>query len=233
MITVYTLAYNEELLIQYMIDHYRSRFPGCRIVVYDNMSSDKTVTIARLNNCAVIPFETNNQYSEGRQIQIRNNCWKNAITDWVLVCDLDELLDINKKQLKAEEKLEVSIVSTETYDMINLEDNLDIAGMKYGVKSPLPGKFCLFNKKYISEINYGPGSHTCNPEGQVQYSRKAYRLYHYNSINEQATIDKFKVRAARMSPENIKNGWGIHFLMTPKQIREEYAEERKKALKVR
>src|SRR3989344_130794 len=113
MITVYTLAYNEQLLIQFMIDHYRARFPGCTIVVYDNMSTDNTVKIAHVNNCKVIPFDTNNQYQESRQVQIRNDCWKKAKTDWVLVCDMDELLDIYEAELKTEEESSATIIRTE------------------------------------------------------------------------------------------------------------------------
>lgn len=227
MITVYTLTYNEELMIQFMINHYRTRFPGCRIVVYDNMSTDNTVKIANENGCVVVPFDTDDQYSEGRQIQIRNNCWKQAKTDWVLVCDIDELLDINETELKREEDVSTSIIKTEVYDMINMKDNVDISSMKYGVKSDVPGKFCLFNRKYIRQMNYGPGSHSCNPTGTVVYSNKTYKLYHYNSINENVTIEKFKIRAARMSPENLKNGWGNHYLMTPEQIRKEFTQQRK------
>ncbi|MBI4136502.1 glycosyltransferase [Candidatus Roizmanbacteria bacterium] len=233
MITVYTVTYNEELLIQFMINHYRQRFPGCRIVVYDNISTDKTVQIALANDCELVSFNTNGQYQEGRQIQIRNTCWKDASTDWVLVCDMDELLDIHEEELKTEEASGTSIIRSEVYDMINLEDTIDIAGMKYGVKGCEPGKFCLFNKKLIIEINYGPGSHTCNPKGNVTYSKKAYKLYHFNSINENVTIEKFKIRAARSSLENVQNGWGMHYFMTPEEIRHEYATERKKAIKVR
>lgn len=233
MITLYTLTYNEELLIKFMIDHYRERFPGCRIVVHDNLSTDQTVKIALKSGCEVIPYDTQNQLSDSRFLEIKNNCWKNSLTDWVIVCDLDELFDINEAELKAEEASGVTIIGSDVYDMINLEDNLDIAGMKYGVKSPLPGKFCLFNKKYINEISYEPGCHACNPKGKVVYSKKAYKLYHYNSINPNVTIEKFKIRAARLSPENLKNGWGYHYLMTPEEIREEYTEERKKAIRVR
>lgn len=233
MITVYTLTYNEELLIEFMITHYRLRFPNCRIVIYDNISTDKTVEIARKNGCEVIPFNTNNQYREDRQVELRNNCWKDALTDWVLMCDLDELVDINNTKLNQEQKKGTTIIKTETYDMINLTNNLDLTRMKHGVKSPLPGKFCLFNKKFIKAMNYGPGSHSCNPEGQVVYSQKIYKLYHYNSINTKTTIKKFKERAQRMSKENLQNGWGFHYLMTPDQIRQEYLEERAKAIKVR
>src|SRR3990167_11265325 len=100
MITVYTITYNESLLIQFMIDHYRSRFPDCRIVVYDNISTDDTVKIALANGCEVIPYDTNGQIQDSHYIQIKNNCWKDAKTDWVLICDMDELLDINTAQLK-------------------------------------------------------------------------------------------------------------------------------------
>lgn len=233
MVTVYTLTYNEELLIKFMIDHYRERLPGCRIVVYDNLSTDQTVKIALKNNCEVIPYDTQNQLSDLRFLEIKNNCWKNSLTDWVIACDLGELFDINEAQLKAEEASGTTIIRSKTYDMLNLEDNLDITGMKYGVKSPVPGKFCLFNKKYISEINYGPGCHVCNPQGKVVYSKKAYKLYHYAFINVDATIERFKARAERLSPENLKNRWGYHYLMTPKAIREEYTTERAKAIKVR
>ena len=56
MITVYTMAYNEEVFLQYMIDHYRSKFPNCHIVVYDNQSTDRTIEIALRNNCEVQNF---------------------------------------------------------------------------------------------------------------------------------------------------------------------------------
>jgi glycosyltransferase involved in cell wall biosynthesis len=233
MVTIFTLTYNEELLIQFMIDHYRSRFPGCRIVIHDNLSTDNTVKIATANNCEVIPFNTANQYREDLQVELRNNCWKDSLTDWVLVCDLDELLDINQLELKEEQKKATTIIKTETYDMISLTDNLEISEIKYGVKSPLPGKLCLFNKKLIKEMNYGPGSHSCNPEGQVNISQKIYKLYHYNSVSLDTTIKKFKERSERMSTENLQNGWGFHYLMTPEEIREEYKEERAKAIKVR
>lgn len=233
MITVYTLTYNEELLIKFMIDHYRQRFPGCHIVVYDNYSSDNTNKIATANDCEIRLYDTNNQLQDLKFLEIKNNCWKNSLTDWVIVCDLDELLDISKAQLKAEEHSGTTVIRSKTYDMINLKDNLDIAGMKYGVASPVEGKLCLFNKKYIREMNYIPGAHACNPEGHVVYSKKFYKLYHYASINTDATIERFKARAKRLSPENLKNRWGYHYLMTPQQIQEEYKEERSKAVKVR
>src|SRR3989344_6620786 len=134
MITVYTLTYNEEVMIQFMIDHYRARFPGCRIGVNDNMSTDNTVKIARANGCEVI-IDTNFRKLDEPLTKIKNSCWKQAQTDWVLVCDLDELLDINEAELKEEEKAGTTIIRSEGYDMVDMEDTLDVPGMKYGARA--------------------------------------------------------------------------------------------------
>jgi hypothetical protein len=149
MITVYTVDYNEELQIQFMIDHYRSRFPDCHIVVYDNMSTDRTVEICLNNDCEVISYDTNNQIQDRKYLEIKNNFWKTAQANWVLVCDTDELLDINKAQLQLEEYKNYTIIKSEAYNMINMEDNLDLSNIKYGARTVYHDKSYLFNKKLI------------------------------------------------------------------------------------
>jgi len=232
MITVYTIAYNEELQIQFLIDHYRSRFPNCHIVVYDNMSKDDTVKIAKANNCEVIPYDTNEQICDSKYLEIKNNCWKSATTDWVLVCDVDELLDINLFQLQSLSNIGNTIIKSEAYNMVNMEDNLDIASIKYGARTIYHDKSYLFNKKFISEINYEPGCHKCNPVGTVSISTCAYKLYHYNFINENLSVEKYRIYGTRLSPENLKNGWGNHYLHTAEQVRNEYATVRSQAIKL-
>lgn len=238
MVTIYTITYNEELLIQFMIDHYRQRFPKSRIVVYDNMSLDKTVDIALANGCEIVSLDTNEKFSDGLNMEIKNTCWKAALTDWVLMCDLDELLEINDDELKREEAAHTTIISTITYDMINMEDNFNIAGIKYGVESPFGGKNVLFNKKFIKEINYTIGAHGCDPVGTVRFSEKVYKLLHYCHIHESRTYEKCLVNGGRLSQESILNGWGTGIIVTPFQntpelIHEDYLSERKKAIKVR
>lgn len=231
MITVYTVTYNEELMIQFMIDHYRTRFPSCRIVIYDSISADNTVKIAYANSCEVRTFDHYGRFEESRHVNIKNNCWKDSLTDWVLMCDLDELLDINLEQLKMEEDLGTSMVRSEAYDMVDMEDKLDIAGIKYGARADPQDKSYLFNKKYIKEINYASGCHSCNPEGKIVHSKKAYKLYHYCFINYNVTVERYRVYRARMNPEDIKR-FG-HYSETSEEIRDLYDEARKQAIKVR
>lgn len=232
MITVYTVTYNEELMIQFMIDHYRVRFPGCRIVVYDSISTDNTVKIAYANGCEVRTFEHYGGFQEDRHVAIKNNCWKDALTDWVLVCDLDELLDINANELKMEEQSGTSIVRSEAYDMVDMEDKLDLARMKYGARDTGQDKSYLFNKKLVSEINYTSGCHACNPTGTIAYSKRAYKLYHYCYIHYDVTVQRYRVFRARINQEDIKNGVS-YYSETPEEIRNLYTEARREAVKVR
>jgi glycosyltransferase involved in cell wall biosynthesis len=212
MITVYTLTYNEELLIQFMINHYRSRFPNCHIVVYDNNSTDRTVEIAKANNCEVRGYPANNQLDDGLHMRIKNNCWKNAATDWVLMCDLDEMLDITEEQLKAEEAAGVSRIKTEAWTMVNMTDDCDLeslAKIDHGFRDAGYDKSLLFSKKHIQEINYDPGAHSCNPIGNVVDSTKVYQIRHYQYCNLNAFVRKRMETKKRLSETNKKYGWGL------------------------
>jgi glycosyltransferase involved in cell wall biosynthesis len=232
MITIYTLTYNEEILIQFMIDHYRSRFPNCHIVIYDNSSTDRTIEIAKANNCEIITYDSGGTLNDGLHMNIKNSCWKNANTNWVLVCDLDELLDINAKELINEENLGTTKINSEGWDMINLEDNFDIKLITNGVKNHLYDKIMLFNKEYIKEINYGAGCHDCKPVGLIKNSSKIYKMFHYKYINENFVIQKYKITALRLSEVNKRNNWGYQALMPEKNMREYISKLKKQSVKI-
>lgn len=232
MITIYTIAYNEEVLIKFMIDHYRSRFPDCKIVVYDNMSTDNTVKIALANKCSVIPYYSNKQIQDQILLEIKNNCWKTATTNWVLVCDVDELLNINEKELKHEELLGTTIIKSQAFNMINMEDNFDLANIRHGVPCPLYDKKLIFNKKFIVEINYDIGCHVCNPIGKVVESNKTYQLYHYKYINIRYHIERVALFYSRLSKFNLKHKIGMQYHLSPQHIKYEYFNLRKQAIKL-
>lgn len=233
MITIYTVAFNEEVFLQFFIDHYRSRFPGCHIVINDNMSTDRTVEIAQANNCEVVPFDTNNQINDRRYLEIKNNCWKTSKTPWVLICDVDELLDINEADLKKEEAAGVTMIRSEAYNMINLEDNYDLVNIKFGSRCEPYDKSYLFNKTFFNEINYSPGCHTCDPLGFTKLSDKKYILYHYKCLNPDFHAARYKLYATRLSPENLQNNWGYHYFQSEQEIRNGYVAWRAAAVKIK
>ena len=187
-ITVYTMAFNEELLLPHMIKHYRDRFPNCHIVVYNNNSTDNTKQIAESNNCEVIFYNTHDQVNDDMLRNLKNNCWKSAQTDWVVVCDVDEMLNITKSELINEEYKGSTIITTECWNMVNMEDNYDFENVKHGIREPMYDKRILFNKKHINNINYVHGCHKCNPIGNIKYSEQNYKLYHYKYFNPEYSV---------------------------------------------
>jgi glycosyltransferase involved in cell wall biosynthesis len=203
-----------------MLNHYKSRFPECNFVLYDNYSTDKTNEIAKNNGCEIIMYDTNNQVDDQKLTHLKNNCWKNAKTDWVLVCDVDELLEINADNLKKEEEKNVTIINSIAYNMVNMEDNFDFANIKYGSRCPPYDKRLLFNKKFIQEINYCPGGHMCSPIGVAKYSDSEYTLYHHNGYNIEYLIFRHLETAKRLSALNKRNGWGFQYLDPPEKKRE-------------
>ncbi len=232
MITVYTLVYNEEFLMQFMIDHWRSRFPDCHIVFYDNSSTDKTVEIAKENNCEVRPYNSNNTLNDDLHAKMKNEIWKDAKTDWVFVGDLDELVDINAEQLANEEKLGNTKIKIEGWEMVNMFDNDDVENIKHGYRSGGYDKECIFNKKFIKSVSFGVGCHSCTSTGLVKFS-KPYRLFHYKSINPDRVYAKAAATVKRLSDINKKNGWGGACFRTKQQIIDDFNEIRKKSTKIR
>lgn len=222
MLTIYTITYNEELVLPHFIKWYRSRSPNCTIVVYDNESTDNTEQIAMDNNCEVVNYSTDNKLSDSAYLKIKNNAWKQADTDWVMVVDCDEFVDVTENDLIELESNKKTIVSAVGFNMCNVEGLTELADIKHGVRAEQYDKSILFNKKYIKEINYEAGCHSCTPKGVVNYAKGLVNLYHMILINEQFLVDKYLRNASRMSEENKRNKWGHHYLQSEEIVRANY-----------
>lgn len=233
MITVHTITYNEEIMIEFFINHYRNNFPKCKINIYDNYSTDKTVEIAKKHNCNVIFYDTNNQLNDQRYLEIKNNCWKDSETDWVVVCDCDELIEINQNQLTHEESNGTNIIKSTGFCFMN-NNPTELCDMKYGFRDLRSDKCVLFNKKHLSEINYGAGAHVCSPipNNQLTYNKDEYRLLHYKYLNPEYTINRYEMFSKRLSDVNKKNKWGFHYNMSKKDINDFYINKQKELIKL-
>lgn len=224
MIEIFTICYNEEIILQKFIDHYRTRFPNCEITIYDNMSTDNSRQIAFKNGCKVLEYDSNNEIRDDLYLEIKNNCWKQAKTDWVLICDVDEFLDINQEQL---EKEDCSIILSKGYNMVNLEDDLIFDNIKFGIRAKQYDKYYLFNKSKVKEINYEAGCHSANPKGEIKFSKNVYNLFHYTMLSEQYLINRYRRNFERLSKENKKHGWGIQYSDSEQTIRDRFTTAKK------
>jgi hypothetical protein len=236
-ITIYTLTYNEAFMLPHFIAHYRRNFPGCRIVVYDNESTDDTRRIAEAAGCEVRINATGGKLDDMRYLEIKNNCWKEseesplwidyysrAPKSWVIICDCDEFLDITAADLHEEETNGTTIITTQGYNMVNVQ-SLPFNSITHAVRATSYDKAICFNTVYISNINYNAGCHTANPQGiRVQYSDAStpYRLRHYKYMGVAYMIARFAVNALRMSENNLQKGYGGHYLASESEIRAEF-----------
>lgn len=225
---IITIAYNEEIMIPYFIAHYRKNFPGCVIIVYDNESTDNTVEIAKAHDCKVISYQTNGKLSDQTYINIKNNHWK-ELNDWVIIADIDEFCDITQSNIEEEESKGVTIIKFEGYNMVNLNDDMNIEGINAGVRSKHYDKSYCFDARKVDEINYIMGAHGSNPQGEIVYSESAYRCRHFKYINIDYMIQRHALFASRLSEENLKKDWGTHYLYSSEEIRNEFLNARKNA----
>ena len=234
-LTIFTITYNEQVILPYFIKWYRERFPNCKIVVYDNESTDGTKNICLSTpNLQYIPYHTGNKLSDSTYLKIKNNAWKHAETDWVIVCDVDEFLDVNENDLSYLGNCNSKIVKGCGYNMCNVEDLKDITEIKHGVRATQYDKVLMFNKKYIEEINYSAGCHGCNPQPEVNIDNVfATFLYHMKFIDVDLLVNKYKSYASRLSDENKEMRWGYHYEQEEWLIREEYKNTLQLAEKIR
>jgi glycosyltransferase involved in cell wall biosynthesis len=233
MVTIYTITYNEEKLIKFFVNHYQERFPGCEINIFDNYSTDRTTEIAKELNCNVIFYDTNNTLSDSEYLKIKNNCWETSKTDWVIVCDCDELLEITIDDLY---NSEFNIIKTEGYSIMNFDEGKELNLLDEGFRDFGFDKSIMFNSNEIDKMNYSPGCHNCQPQPKlncvISYSEKKYRLLHYKYLGPNYTVERHKMFGLRLSDDNKKNGWGIHYNFSSESIIQFYSNKQKELIKL-
>jgi len=220
-VTIYVITYNEEIMIEFFINHYRRNFPNCIIHVYDNYSTDKTAEIAESMGCIVHKFETDG-FDDDILLYIKSNKWKDATTDWVIVCDCDELIEINQEELYQEASLGYDILNFEGYTLMNKENNIiDLNNMKYGFRDVSYDKYYLFNKNRIVDIGYNYGCHKVNrnqPKAitgdPIIGSSKIYRALHYKYLSLEYCINRRKMLSIRISEFNRQRGFTQEYIHT-------------------
>ena len=99
MISLNMIVKNEEKYIERSISSVKSAVG--EIIIVDNQSTDNTISIARAMGAKVISSGISDNFSE-----LRNLCLRNSKGDWILTHDADEII--------AESNLERLIKLTET-----------------------------------------------------------------------------------------------------------------------
>ncbi|WP_207632814.1 glycosyltransferase family 2 protein [Foetidibacter luteolus] len=215
-IDIFTFAHNEELTLPITVAFYRKKFRDCNIIVYDNESTDNTVALARQLGCEVRPFITHGTYDDKALANLKNTCWKSSNADWVIVCDMDELVDVREEDLR---DTNATIITTIMCNVISL-----IHGRFYPNNKD---KIRLFKRCAIREINWEVGCHNEHivpNEGFEVIKSGGFTCYHIKWLSFQYVVERHKAFAKRLSAQNIRNRWSYHWRWTTRQHKREYNE---------
>ncbi len=210
-VEIFSIMKNEQFMLPFYLKHYKNKFFDCIINVYDNGSTDDSIQICKDAGCNIGVFPV---YTEELLQDWKNNIWKNSDADWIIVCDIDELLDMSMNDLLALQE-NVNVIKTQGYNMIDVtKDDLPIEELTYGSPSEGYSKLVMFKNKSINEINYSGGAHTANPLPNPVFSEKTFNLLHYKKQN-------FSLKNLKEAHENYQ-GEGILLEGTLETIYNDY-----------
>ena len=232
MITIHQICYNEIKLLQFAHDFYKKRFPTATFVLHDNNSNDGSLTLAKKLGYKIEKFDTGGKMDNTKMANLKNTCWKNDKTDWIMVVDMDELIDISEENLIKQQMMGASVINTFGFNMINTSDNFNLENIDSGFReNNLYDKCLIFNKKFVKKMDWGIGCHQCNPKGSnVCFSNDRFFLMHYKYINEDYIVKRYKLLKKRQSDKNKKNNWCYQYNTEENELREYFKECQKKQL---
>jgi hypothetical protein len=242
---------NEEVMLPHAVKHYRTRFPGCPITVYDNNSTDKTVTLATALGCIVRQRYTKDDIQDNDALAIlKSNCWKQDFVEgrdppWVIVVDTDEWLDMWESDLVAEDARGSVIISTEGFAAVGRSQRLDLADIDLhsirfgmvGTNATRPGfvpnrrarnwysKSVCFKRgrNGLLAMNFKLGAHSATPvPANAPRSANCYVLKHMDALGGPYLIEKHR-RRFKQAANSLKVGLGNHYSNNSQFVAEIYA----------
>lgn len=224
-ISLYFIQWNDSFYLPFIKEHY-AKFCH-KIVMYDNHSSDDSVSIAQTLGFEVRTFGQRGQLNDQHYLDVKNHCWKEerGKSNFVIVCDADEFI--------IPDKLEGSAPVVTGYNMIseNLPEN-SVIEINTGEYSEGYSKQAIFNPNEINEINYVHGCHRNNIEGNIT-KEGSCRLLHYRMIGGvERILQKHHEYRQRMSSFNKKHNMGHHYLHEDNQKRVEWDYLKSKAIEL-
>lgn len=201
-IYVILLCHNEAVLLPHTVHHYRTRFPSCTLIIYDNESTDDSVACAKRLGCEIISWSSEGIINDFIMKDIKNHCWKQIKTGWIIMADMDEWLCITEKELEAESKKGTTVLTVKGYDIVGESDEVDLSDIDlHTITRSTPhsqeDKMLCFLRDAITDMNYSIGAHECDPKGRIQYSSTIYNNKHMCYLGLPFVTDKIIKRHER------------------------------------
>lgn len=224
---LHTLVYNEIDRLPFAIPYWKLCATHVFVYLMSSSNDGSREFLKSIGDFVTIEeIEDSDGFNDKRNMILKNEVWKKSrgVADFVIVNDFDEF--IYSKDLISELKYmkdnNMSIVSPEIYHLINKDvilDNLNHEEflhkqIKFGFYDKNWGKHIIFDPNIIEEINYGPGSHHCNPISNkkiLYYDKNNIYLFHAKFLGLDWYLNKENELKNRLSNTNIRCGYGFHY----------------------
>lgn len=211
-VEAFILNFNEDLL-HLTIKHYQQYCD--KITILDNYSTDGSDLVAESLGCHVQKFGIKGELNDAKYIRVKDHCWKTSTCDFVIICDADEILWHPRLTSVLEEAManRYTIFKTAGFNVYSHHlPKQDYFEVQTGVWDTNYDKNAIFSPKYIKDIRYAYGAHTCKPEGIVNFSPDTLILFHYRNIGgPDRLVQRHTIYRKRMGELNNKFGLGCHY----------------------
>lgn len=221
---VHLLAYNESAILPYTMKHYRT-FADRIVVHVATDTTDDTRELAKFFCAEVRDWNTNKEFNEVENMNLKNRCWKGTKADWVICADCDELIYFPfgaDNQLQDMLARGIAIVKPQGWEieseMFPTTTGQIYDEVKYGARDDKwYAKPILFNTHLVHEIGLGHGAHACRPllkNGQqpgnpTVFTDPPVLLLHCKHLGPlQRIAEGYDVRRSRLSAINVERKWG-------------------------
>jgi glycosyltransferase involved in cell wall biosynthesis len=220
-IWLYMVAFNEEKLLVTNLEYYKDKL--AKVIIYDHMSTDRTVEIAKSYGAEVRMLDTGGKIDDEILLHIKNTAWRESIglADAVIVSDVDEILWHPQFNEHVENVLNAGfnlIEAKHSFMPTTYSPKLDELR---GAADACTAKPLMFNPNVI-DINYCIGAHSCTPKGPVKINRDFVYFHSHYSLGVDEVYRRRVVNASRLSDKNKKKGWGVHYTYSKEQTQLEY-----------
>jgi hypothetical protein len=230
-VEIHTFSFNESKYIDAFCDFYQSRFVNLKIILHDNHSTDDTVKIASNRGCSIETFGNPDLYEENTLIALKNNCFLGSTSDYFIICDIDEFLDLNDYDLV---KYKPSLVQSWCWQMLNKNDT-GIDKIKHGSRDWYYDKTLCFKRSDIASVNYLHGSHFCNPiltDATTRITKLRRNMFHYRWLSFEHVLERYKRNSKRLGPSNYEKISSWHWDIGEEGLREQFRTIQKTAVKI-
>jgi hypothetical protein len=236
-IHAHILAWNEEQILPYTLDHYSSFCD--QIFIHDNMSTDDSMEIyKKYPRVTVLKWSSNDEINELNYVQIKSNAYKqySRDADWVIVCDCDEFLyHPDLMRILAEYKVQgVTVPKIDGHDMVaEVFPEYDGQPLTSKVKigSDVYAPMCkniIFDPSL--DVQYGIGGHSFRAFGTVHSQNADLKLLHYKFLGKDYVKKLYISRAKRLSDFNKQNKFGEHYFNLPFEYMDKMLKENRQII---